>query len=553
MAGWGSLADVLGETFNGAGLPSGRLDLPAAPLAPPPPPPAPGYPGTTPQESPYPAMPWPPTPPPAPAPASGPVLTGDQLAKLTYMGVDPKTASPQEIERILGLGTPAATPPPAAPPPQSPAPDNTDPRLNNPPPPDPASTPDPAEPAGKAADAASADGKQVQAILDELAGLDKSSATTLDQIHAAGVEGRKQLDSIQTDVETKIQQLGPQLNTPQGQQQLRDFLKEKLAAAKKIIDQHIADAEDAARKTHESINKYADLGTDNKPDTTGDASTDAPAANPPPAATEPAAATPAVTAPAGATPMMSPMGGMPGMPMGGMPSMGGIPMPSFGGGGTPGMGGGGDPFSDGQGTPHGEPAAFHDNQPADSAGSDVKAADFHDPKADQADSSAHNGGSGHGSDPSTQPATSPDSSAAQHNTDTLAGAHDDNKGTDVKLPDGSLAHARNSQEAIAARAAVGGATVGDAYKSAGVDLPPAGTPVTDPLPPQLKAGDVGVWKDHLVMALGDGKVLVNGQIQPQDSLGSGPDFLGWIDPTKHAATPASPAPPPAAAAPSVPS
>jgi hypothetical protein len=55
------------------------------------------------------------------------------------------------------------------------------------------------------------------------------------------------------------------------------------------------------------------------------------------------------------------------------------------------------------------------------------------------------------------------------------------------------------------------------------------------------------------MALGDGKVLVNGQVQPQDSLGSGPDFLGWIDPTKHAAPPAPAAPPPAAAAPSVPS
>lgn len=546
MSGWGSLAEVLGQTFNSAGLPAGRLDLPAGPLAPPPQPPAPAYPGTTPQESPYPAMPWPASPPPAP-----PSLTGDQLAQLTYMGVDPKTVSPQEIQRILGLDNPPAQPPPANPAPP-PAPANTDPRLNNPPPPDPAGGPDPAEPAGKAADAETADGKQVQAILDELAGLDKSSATTLDEIHAAGVEGRKQLDSIQTDVETKIQQLGPQLNTPQGQQQLRDFLKEKLAAAKKIIDQHIADAEDAARKTHESINKYSGIGTDTKPDTAPDGAADPPAASPPPAATEPAAAVgPAAAAPA--APMMSPMGGMPGMPMGGgMPGMGGIPMPSFGGG-TPGMGGG-DPFSDGQGAPHGQPTGFHD-QPADSGtGSDAKAADFHEPKADQTDGSSQNSDSGHSSDPSTQPATSPDSSSAQHNTDTLTGAHDDSKGADVKLPDGSVAHARNSQEAIAARAAVGGATVGDAYKSAGVDLPPAGTPVTDPLPPtQLKAGDVGVWKDHLVMALGDGKVLVNGQVQPQDSLGSGPDFLGWIDPTKHAGTPAPPAPPVVPAAPSVPS
>jgi hypothetical protein len=460
------------------------------------------------------------------------------MAKLTYMGVDPKTASPQEIQRILGLGTPPAAPPPANPPAPPPVTDNTDPGLNNPPPPDPGAA-DPTQPAGKAADAASADGKQVQAILDELAGLDKSSATTLDQIHAAGVEGRKQLDSIQTDVETKIQQLGPQLNTPQGQQQLRDFLKEKLVAAKKIIDQHIADAEDAARKTRDTISKYSDIGGDTKPDSTPDTAADSPPASPPPAATEPAAATPA-TAPA-AAPMMSPTG-MPGMPMGGMPAMGGIPMPSFGGGGMPSMGGG-DPFSGSQGTPQGQPVGFHD-QPADNhTGSDTKPADFHQPADDQTGGPSHNNDSGHSSGSGTQPATSPDAGNAPHTGD--AATHDDNKGTDVKLPDGSVAHARNSQEAIAARAAVGGATVADAYKSAGVDLPPPGTPVINPLPPtQLQAGDVGVWRDHVVMALGGGKVLVNGQVQPVDSVGSGPDFLGWIDPTTKGSQPAPPAPPP---------
>jgi hypothetical protein len=38
----------------------------------------------------------------------------------------------------------------------------------------------------------------------------------------------------------------------------------------------------------------------------------------------------------------------------------------------------------------------------------------------------------------------------------------------------------------------------------------------------------------MVMALGNKQVLVNGQVQPQESVGSGPDFLGWIDPTKLA-------------------
>jgi hypothetical protein len=106
------------------------------------------------------------------------------------------------------------------------------------------------------------------------------------------------------------------------------------------------------------------------------------------------------------------------------------------------------------------------------------------------------------------------------------------------------------QGATAARAALGGATVSDAWHQAGVTVPPPGTPVTDPIPPtKLQAGDVGVWKDHLVMALGSGKVLVSGQVQPLTSVGSGPDFLGWMDPSARGATPAPQGAPPAPPAP----
>ena len=83
------------------------------------------------------------------------------------------------------------------------------------------------------------------------------------------------------------------------------------------------------------------------------------------------------------------------------------------------------------------------------------------------------------------------------------------------------------------------------WNPGGVTLPPAGTPVTDPVPPtQLKGGDVGMWKDHMVMALGNGKVLVSGQVQPIESVSSGPDFLGWFDPTatKDGGSPASSSP-----------
>ena len=127
--------------------------------------------------------------------------------------------------------------------------------------------------------------------------------------------------------------------------------------------------------------------------------------------------------------------------------------------------------------------------------------------------------------------------------------------THVALPNGESTEARTVQGATAARAALDGAPVADAWHQAGVNVPPPGTPVTDPIPPtKLKAGDVGVWQDHLVMALGDGKVLVSGQVQPLSSVGSSPDFLGWMDPSAQATKGAEPTAvtPPAPAAPPVP-
>lgn len=94
---------------------------------------------------------------------------------------------------------------------------------------------------------------------------------------------------------------------------------------------------------------------------------------------------------------------------------------------------------------------------------------------------------------------------------------------------------RTAESAAAVRAHMNGASVAESYAAQSVALPQPGNPITDPtilIPPsQLKAGDVGVFTDHLVMALGNGKVYIAGQIQTLDSLCLGPDFLGWIDPT----------------------
>ena len=88
-----------------------------------------------------------------------------------------------------------------------------------------------------------------------------------------------------------------------------------------------------------------------------------------------------------------------------------------------------------------------------------------------------------------------------------------------------------------------------AWKQAHVELPPPGTPVTAPADPShLVPGQIAQFKSRdPVMYMGNGKIWLDGQLQPQSALPTG-DFLGWADPPQLAGT--APAPPlPGAAAP----
>lgn len=101
----------------------------------------------------------------------------------------------------------------------------------------------------------------------------------------------------------------------------------------------------------------------------------------------------------------------------------------------------------------------------------------------------------------------------------------------VTRPDGSPAQAANSAVAAAARAHLGGADIGDAYKAAGMTLPPPGTVLKDTIPPgQATMGDLAMFKDKWVMLLGDNKVYVDGQMQPASVLGKMPGFMGFTHP-----------------------
>jgi hypothetical protein len=114
--------------------------------------------------------------------------------------------------------------------------------------------------------------------------------------------------------------------------------------------------------------------------------------------------------------------------------------------------------------------------------------------------------------------------------------------TQVQLPDGSTANARTPALAQAVKAYLGGTPVDAAYRQAGIELPPPGTSVTNPVDPsQLSCGAVGMFKDHYVVALSSVKALQDGQVVPLASATSGPDFLGWLDPSAlGAAAPAQP-------------
>lgn len=83
-----------------------------------------------------------------------------------------------------------------------------------------------------------------------------------------------------------------------------------------------------------------------------------------------------------------------------------------------------------------------------------------------------------------------------------------------------------------------------AYRDVGIELPPPGTPVTNPVEPStLTCGAIGMFKDHYVVALSSAKALQDGQVVPLSSVASGSDFLGWMDPAATGAPMTAPTAP----------
>ncbi|MCH9737032.1 MAG: DUF4226 domain-containing protein [Actinomycetia bacterium] len=384
-----------------------------------------------------------------------------------------------------------------------------------PPPPPPAPLPPGAE--GSAAEAANENARRIGQTLEHLATLDQSGVSTED-IAASGEVGRKALEDIRADVTAKIEEMKSSgaLYTPAGQLKLGEYIKVRLEEARGVIEQAAADAEAKAAQVNEQAERYKGVGNNGAGGGsggdggghTGGTSTEE-----------------ANTGPAGLPTM--------GMPLGaGVPGLGGG-LPGLGGGGMPGLGGGlpgsfMDPLSGalgnlGQGAPEGPDLALPEETTGDGDGEDGGGLD----EGDEGDGHSHDEGvaEGEGENQQTEPAATVPPLGEQPSDPEL-------KPTEVRLPSGDVTEARSAHGVQAVQAALNGDPVSAAYeKTTGITLPPPGTPVTEPVPPrQLMAGDVGMWEDHLVMALGNEKVLVSGQEQPLSSVGTGPDFLGWFDP-----------------------
>lgn len=378
----------------------------------------------------------------------------------------------------------------------------------------------PQEDSGAHSDADLAGVGALKALLGRLEELKKSADETAAAAQAEASEAKERIDQAKKNIQDafdklKKKQASGQEVTPDDLKALNKTVTDELKAVQDDLAKLNAAVQKAAKHTAELADLHNELAADTGGDGRGPVRSLLPDPERPP------------PDPPGSS---VPAGFMPGMGPGMNPGMPGFPMPSLGGGpgGMPGLS---DPLSalSGLADRGGDELGLTDEGVPGDADGDKDALEVNDDDAVDGDGDGDGGAEQVGDDGSTD-----DDDGGQTTPAADAGATPEPPAAtaDVELPDGQTVQARTPEGAAAVRAVLGGASVREGWEQANVALPPPGTPVTEPLPPtQLKAGDVGVWKDHMVMAMGPDKVLVNGQVQPMESVSSGPDFLGWINPT----------------------
>jgi hypothetical protein len=352
------------------------------------------------------------------------------------------------------------------------------------------------------------EGEAADAIRDAEAALARQNSATAQvdlqvvsavlNAHQKNAEGRDALNRLQNDIEAAVTTRSD-LDTPAGARDFQRFLIGKLRDIRAVVaNASLDDTSNSALMA--AWTSLYNLGNPRKP-ATGDA--DARSAVPSaPSATDTGPDPLLDTLPAdepglvpGDMPAHTPSAATPLPPA--MPSI-----PSFGGGGMPGVG-----------MPGGFPLPGADerspNSPKDPDDALLDADDPEDRPAADKDGDGQPGH--HEAEPAAEqpPATGP---------------------TTVTLPNGESVTAANPQLAAAIKAAASGMPIADAFRQEGINIPPPGTAVADPVDPsRLTPGDIGMLTDRHALALGQSRALLNGQIQHISTV-NGPSFLGWEHP-----------------------
>jgi hypothetical protein len=424
---------------------------------------------------------------------------------------------------------------------------------------------------GQAADAVKKLQQQLKNHYSRIGDAEEKLSEILLTAHATSVAGQHKLNDIQARIVQAVNNPAMATDTPAGERAFLTLLRNQAGEIDDLLDSGALTADDQSKAAQALSALYA---ADARAGTATDAPAPAPtpqqpAPAPPAPESAPSPDPPAVDAGLGLAPQaLDPglpgvLGGAPlGMPMGGdplsplasmLPALSGL---GGGAGSSPldalgGLAGAAAPLA-GLASQLGERPSR--DQPAEIAEDAAQRAKSGKDSKDGADA-------GH-ADTATAPSGGQQLAAQQgHNPNTADGqpptavAPAASASATVTLPDGSTATARTPQAAQAIRDYLAGDTVDASYRKNGIALPPPGTPITHPVDPgRLTCGDLAMFKDHYVPVLSSVKAYLNGQVVPLGSVASGPDFLGWVDPTATgaaaAALPGGPAP--AAAAPPLP-
>jgi hypothetical protein len=356
---------------------------------------------------------------------------------------------------------------------------------------------------------------------------------------ATTADGQRQLNEIQKKIVDAVNTADLSVDTPAGEAAFLKFLRGQVAAIGAVVASGTLTADDQAKTIAALTRLYAQEPADRPPPAAQPEPGD-PGEPPTPAAqTDPALADPQVAVPDPA------LGGVPlgAVPIGSDPLSSLAPLLPAAMGGFPGGGqpaGPLDSLAGLAGPLAGLTAqlAGERDEPAkhDSATGDAKT----DEAADAAKDKKGSDSAPTGQQPA--PSATPEQASPPVGPPPIVPP----PSTAVPLPDGSTATARNPAVAAALKAYLAGTPLDVAYRQAGIDLPPPGTPVTNPLDPSaLTAGAIGMFKDHYVVALSPAKALQDGQVVSLSSAASGADFLGWMDPSAVAAPTPPPTAPPA--------